>query len=91
VTTNLPETTARVAELPHRDPLPPACRIALTLNCPHCGAGAWDWCDGVDGLHMHRFVQAYVAGRLTLAHIEAAVQAAGDVFHGGTIIRDGAS
>jgi hypothetical protein len=41
----------------------------------------------VDGSHLQRFVRAYVAELLSPAQIGAVVQAAGDVFTGGTIIR----
>ncbi len=77
----LPERTASPAELA-RD-------SARMIPC-ECGARAGSTCDGKGGMHLVRYAAARSLGLLTDTEMTAVLNAAGDVFTGRTLIRDGA-
>jgi hypothetical protein len=66
------------------------CEQATRLvNCGHCWARPGTPCDGPDGYHLARFARASKRGLLTAVEF-ASVTEGLDVFHGATVIRDGA-
>lgn len=69
-------------------------QAARQAPCSHCCAALpGEPClsaAGTAGVHLARYAAARKAGLITAAAFAAAVAAAGDVFTGATVIRDGA-
>ncbi len=84
VTTILPETTPRSLEVL-------LAAVRAEVPCPHCGAKPGLGCawQGRRGVHLARFVRAYILGLITVAEWPAVLGDL-DVFTNATIIRDGA-
>ncbi len=85
-----PHPPVHITEVLRELGLPVTARVNAT-RCNHCAALPGDPCAGVeDGMHLGRYVWAYVRKLISVDEAAATIDAAGDVFTAATIIPDGA-